>query len=75
MCSFTSKVQDSIYCIILEKMFGTLPLNGEKSNNLAPHSVLLEHIKDSGIMFYMKPALSLTNNNNTLFDKFLHRLR
>ena len=32
------KVQDCVYCIVLEKMHGTLPLNGEKSNNPAPHS-------------------------------------
>ena len=36
----TIKVQDRIYCIVLEKMHGTwLPLNSEKSSNPAPHSI------------------------------------
>ena len=34
------KVQDFVYCIVLEIMHGTLPLDGEKSNNPASHSLI-----------------------------------
>ena len=35
------KAQDCIYCVVLEKkMHGTLPLNGKKGSNPAPHSMI-----------------------------------